>query len=87
MQRTTWKDAEWREYGEAARNGCATISRDIGVDCVGMSSLGPMLFCLGEITALLDEVVRQQDALDCKIVRTAPRQCGPHEDAGVTCVI
>jgi beta-ribofuranosylaminobenzene 5'-phosphate synthase len=70
MQRTTWKDAEWREYGEplkGLRDGLAGI----GVDCVGMSSLGPMLFCLGEVTAL-DEVVRRQDALDCKIVRPCP---------------
>jgi beta-ribofuranosylaminobenzene 5'-phosphate synthase len=74
IQHTTWKNAEWREYGvqlERLRDDLACL----GADCVGMSSLGPMLFCLGDPT-ILDEVVRRQDALDCKIVRTVPDNAG-----------
>ena len=51
IQHTTWKNAEWREY----RMPLARLRDDlacIGADCVGMSSLGPMLFCLGDFRDL-----------------------------------
>jgi beta-ribofuranosylaminobenzene 5'-phosphate synthase len=74
IQHTTWKNAEWHEYGASLGQLRDDLAR-IGTDCVGMSSLGPMLFCLGNPTTL-DEVVRRQDALDCEIVRTAPGNAG-----------
>jgi beta-ribofuranosylaminobenzene 5'-phosphate synthase len=47
----------------------------IGADCVGMSSLGPMLFCLGR-PSTLDGVVGQQHSLDCDVFYTIPDNSG-----------
>jgi len=47
MQVSAWKRAERAEYGEAL----VTIANgllDAGARCVGMSSLGPLLFCLAD---------------------------------------
>jgi beta-ribofuranosylaminobenzene 5'-phosphate synthase len=70
MQRTSWKEAEWREYGPPLERLRDDLVR-IGAECVGMSSLGPMLFCFGD-AATLDEIALRQDALECDVVRTAP---------------
>jgi beta-ribofuranosylaminobenzene 5'-phosphate synthase len=74
MQRTAWKNAEWREYGAPLKRLRDDLA-SIGVDCVGMSSLGPMLFCFGDATSL-NEVVRHQDALDCDVIVTTPDNAG-----------
>jgi beta-ribofuranosylaminobenzene 5'-phosphate synthase len=74
MQRTTWKKAEWREYDLPLKRLHDQLVR-IGADCVGMSSLGPMLFCLGSSTTL-DNIVHRRDVLDCDIFRTAPDNTG-----------
>ena len=70
MQQTAWKHAERAEYGD----GLAFISthlRDAGAECVGMSSLGPMLFCLAELPCLsgLADVARD---LDCEVHLVRP---------------
>ena len=74
MQHTTWKEAEWQEYGAPLRRLRDDLV-SIGVGCVGMSSLGPMLFCFAA-PATLDEVIRSQDALDCDVVWTRPDNKG-----------
>jgi len=70
MQISVWKRAERSEYGEklASINNCLL---DAGARCVGMSSLGPMLFCLadaGDITQL-SQVAHM---LDCNIREVRP---------------
>jgi beta-ribofuranosylaminobenzene 5'-phosphate synthase len=74
IQDTSWKTAEWREYGAPLQQLREGLTR-MGGDCVGMSSLGPMLFCLGD-AATLTHIVRRQDALDCEVVLTAPINIG-----------
>lgn len=82
MQDTDWKGAERAEYGDALA-GIAAELRAQGADCVGMSSLGPMLFCFApasRIAALADAA----DALNCDSYLTAPANRGrevSHNDA------
>jgi beta-ribofuranosylaminobenzene 5'-phosphate synthase len=51
IQSTSWKDAEWHEYGTPLTKLRDDLLR-AGADCVRMSSLGPMLFCFGRADAL-----------------------------------
>ncbi|MER8592815.1 hypothetical protein NKH33_14545 [Mesorhizobium sp. M1182] len=74
MQETDWKACEWREYGEPLQALRRSLRR-LGVDCVGMSSLGPMLFCFGS-PAVLNTIVREQKSLDCHTFQTMPNNCG-----------
>lgn len=74
IQQTAWKQAERSEYGEPLAAICEAL-RVGGADCVGMSSLGPMIFCFAshaEFGAL------EQIAADyqCDTFRTAPANRG-----------
>lgn len=74
IQATTWKALEWNEYGAALQQ----LKRDVerfGVDCVGMSSLGPSLFCFAT-PEILDRLVEAQSSLNCAIYRTRPNNSG-----------
>lgn len=74
MQRSAWKQAERAEYGEAL----AFINlrlRDAGAQCVGMSSLGPMLFCLAELSRLAG-VANVARSLDCEVYQVRPANHG-----------
>ncbi|MGO7632709.1 beta-ribofuranosylaminobenzene 5'-phosphate synthase family protein [Rhizobium leguminosarum] len=71
MQRTTWKSLERLEYGENLRSVDNRL-REIGVDCVGMSSLGPLLYFFGSAPVL--EAVRNEFGNRVSIVR--PRNEG-----------
>lgn len=74
MQQTAWKRAERAEYGSIL----ATISEALlnsGADCAGMSSLGPMLFCLAKpanCTAIADTA----RTLGCDVYHTTPANNG-----------
>jgi len=70
MQQTEWKTKEWLEYGVALQTLKLDLLR-LGADCVGMSSLGPMLFCMGNSSAL-GEIANQESALDCDVICTEP---------------
>jgi beta-ribofuranosylaminobenzene 5'-phosphate synthase len=74
MQQSAWKAAEWRHHGPSLSQLGERLRR-LGVDCCGMSSLGPLLFCLGE-SHVLQEVMRSQDALDCDMMITGPVASG-----------
>jgi beta-ribofuranosylaminobenzene 5'-phosphate synthase len=70
MQLSAWKLAERAEYGDPL----ATISKgllDAGARCVGMSSLGPLLFCLANAgdVARLSQVGQR---LDCAVREVRP---------------
>jgi beta-ribofuranosylaminobenzene 5'-phosphate synthase len=74
MQATAWKHAECAEYGPAL----LALKRDLmdrGLDCVGMSSLGPMLFGFGPPGVLAD-IASDTAALDCEVFRTNPSNLG-----------
>ena len=68
MQQTEWKAKEWDEYGAALQTLRVKLL-SLGADCVGLSSLGPMLFCLGD-PSCLSEIARQEEPLDCDVICT-----------------
>lgn len=74
MQHTAWKRAERAEYGSALGLISARL-RDAGAQCVGMSSLGPMLFCLAEPPRLADIAETARD-LDCDVHYVHPANHG-----------
>ena len=70
MQLSAWKRAERVEYGDSL----AIINKallDAGARCVGMSSLGPLLFCLANAgdLARLSQVAQE---LDCDVREVRP---------------
>jgi beta-ribofuranosylaminobenzene 5'-phosphate synthase len=74
MQNTDWKACEWREYGTALQELKAGLLQR-GADCVGMSSLGPMLFCFADPVAL-ELMQRDRDDLDCDFFIGTPKNSG-----------
>jgi len=74
LQTVEWKANEWNEYGDALQWLRKQLIRS-GADCVGMSSLGPLLFCFGE-RAVLTNIVRAQKALDCEAFPAMPSNSG-----------
>jgi beta-ribofuranosylaminobenzene 5'-phosphate synthase len=83
MQETEWKQLEWREYGKPLQ-----ILRDglvrCGADCVGMSSLGPMLFCFGT-SRVLERIAHEEERLDCTVRLTRPNNRGRHVSWPLQC--
>ena len=74
MQNTDWKRAECAEYGE----GLTKISDALkahGADCVGMSSLGPMLFCFAP-THRMEVLESIAHMMDCDSYLTTPANQG-----------
>lgn len=74
MQETAWKRAERAEYGSALAT-LDTMLRKTGADCVGMSSLGPMLFCFAD-PAKFAGIADAALAMDCDVHHTAPANRG-----------
>ena len=74
IQATTWKKQEWFEYGDSLLNLAKNL-RDQGADAIGMSSIGPMLFCLGNEDSMT-YISQQGGALNCDVIRTVPDNSG-----------
>lgn len=75
IQHTAWKRAERAEYGGNALGFISERLVDAGAKCVGMSSLGPMLFCLADPPHLIDIAATARD-LDCDVHRVEPANRG-----------
>lgn len=74
MQRTDWKTLEWKEHGLPL----LTLKERLcgaGADCVGMSSLGPMLYAFGSDDTL-GELLKRSDEFACDITVTRPANHG-----------
>jgi beta-ribofuranosylaminobenzene 5'-phosphate synthase len=74
MQISEWKRAERAEYGDelvAISNGL----RHAGAQCVGMSSLGPLLFCLAKEPDIAN-VTWAAEALNCEVREVRPTNRG-----------
>jgi beta-ribofuranosylaminobenzene 5'-phosphate synthase len=80
MQQTAWKRAERAEYGAPLKKLELALA-EAGADCVGMSSLGPMLFCFGKAESLV-EITNASDTLDCDMHLTFPANCGRQVSVG-----
>lgn len=74
MQATEWKRLERAEYLPHLDRTDREL-RELGVDCVGMSSLGPLLYFFAA-PETLERVRAHSDKLDADIVVTAPRNTG-----------
>lgn len=74
IQRTAWKHAERSEYGEPLAAICEAL-RVAGADCVGMSSLGPLIFCFASHAkfGVLEQIAADYD---CDSFRAAPANRG-----------
>lgn len=74
MQACEWKRLERAEYAPHIDDMDKAL-RALGVDCVGMSSLGPMLYFFGSAKAL-ERVRAHSDNLDAEIILTSPKNSG-----------
>lgn len=74
IQNTSWKKAERDEYGNFLRNLNDKLE-SAGADCVGMSSLGPMLFCFAR-RERLPSLSKIAEEFDCDTYQTMPRNDG-----------
>jgi beta-ribofuranosylaminobenzene 5'-phosphate synthase len=74
MQQTAWKRAERAEYGSALVTLDVAL-REAGADCIGMSSLGPMLFCFAD-PGRLATIADAARAMGCVVYHTAPSNRG-----------
>jgi len=72
MQQTAWKRAERSEYG-CALAGIGDALLRAGADCVGMSSLGPLLFCLAA-PAQMNAIAQAARLMGCDAHQTT-RSC------------
>lgn len=85
MQETAWKKAEWMEYGSSL-NQLRSSLQDLGADCVGLSSLGPMVFCFANSEVLAD-IERRQKEMDCDVILSVPCNVGRSVDPEPQCAI
>ncbi|NTG76132.1 hypothetical protein G6M02_22650 [Agrobacterium rhizogenes] len=74
MQETEWKRLERAEYAPYIDDMDKAL-RELGVDCVGMSSLGPMLFFFAS-AEILESVRAHSEQLNADIFLTFPRNSG-----------
>jgi beta-ribofuranosylaminobenzene 5'-phosphate synthase len=74
MQDTFWKSAERAACGPRLIEIAEYLLRN-GMDCVGMSSLGPMLFCFGAAERV-SEMSCKADELSCDLYPTSPQNHG-----------
>ena len=74
MQAVAWKKHEWSQYGDVLWQ-LATRLQDYGADCVGMSSLGPLLYCFGNDQALR-RIDKNAATLNCDVFHSLPSNSG-----------
>lgn len=74
IQNTKWKKSEWLVYGDGLDNLRLMLHRS-GVDCVGLSSLGPMVYCFAG-KDIIEKIFRDRKQLDCDVIKTMPSNIG-----------
>lgn len=74
MQDLAWKSCERSEYGPSLERSAEHLLR-MGADCVGMSSLGPMLYFFAD-AATLSHISSAANDLDADILLTRPNNQG-----------
>jgi len=76
MQKSEWKRLERAEYAPYIDDTDKAL-RELGVDCVGMSSLGPLLYFFAS-SETLERVHAHSAQLDADIFLTVPKNSGRH---------
>ena len=74
LQSTEWKRKEWLGFGKELEQIASSL-RDFGAPCVGMSSLGPLLYCVGA-DSVIDQVVSRAQSIDCLVLPVRPSNMG-----------
>ena len=74
LQQTSWKRQEWEQYGCELGN-IGGMLRELGASAVGLSSLGPMLYCFGDGTTLV-RISENAHDLRCEVYETLPSNSG-----------
>ena len=74
MQRCAWKRAERAEYGPSL-GLISTRLHEAGARCVGMSSLGPMLFCLADPSRIA-HIGEAAEKMNCEVHHVQPANTG-----------
>lgn len=74
MQKTRWKTEEWEVHGAQLRAN-ADYLRELGADCVGLTSLGPSLFFLAK-SKVLETIRQHSDQMDADILLTRASNSG-----------
>ena len=74
LQEIGWKKQEWCNYGSPLFE-LASKLRGLGAKGIGMSSFGPLLYCLAE-EEHLNAIFEAQEDLNCEIVRVMPHNSG-----------
>ena len=74
FQETNWKLKEWAEYGFKLSELSDNLY-ELGASAVGMSSLGPMLYCFGD-EAALERILQSNGRLECDIWKSRPHNSG-----------
>lgn len=74
LQSTMWKKQEWCEYGAELRQIALSLKK-LGAYSVGMSSLGPLLYCIGDKQSI-ERICANKDTLDCDVIPVRPYNSG-----------
>ena len=74
MQATEWKRQEWAQYGSDLREVALSL-KELGAQSIGMSSLGPLLFCIGN-REVVNRISTQADILQCEVIPVLPKNTG-----------
>lgn len=74
MQQSEWKRLERAEYAPHVDRTDKAL-RELGADCVGMSSLGPLLYFFGS-SETLERVYANSEQLDADVFVTMPKNNG-----------
>lgn len=74
LQLTEWKRQEWAQYGSDLQEVALSL-RELGAESIGMSSLGPLLFCIGG-QEMVNRISAQADRLQCGVISVRPTNTG-----------
>lgn len=74
LQTTEWKRQEWEQYGSVLREVALSL-RELGAQSIGMSSLGPLLFCIGD-REMINRISAQASSLQCEVIPVRPKNTG-----------
>ena len=74
MQLSEWKRQEWAQYGSDLQEVALSI-KELGAESIGMSSLGPLLFCIGD-QEMVSRISAQASNLQCEVIPVRPTNSG-----------
>ena len=74
LQMTEWKRQEWAQYGSDLREVALSL-KELGAQSIGMSSLGPLIFCICD-REIINRISAQAGSLQCEVIPVRPTNTG-----------